>query len=251
MGLKTRDRAGTHRSSRNLFTPTSCVVPRPDARRRAGGIRGSQPRADDWAHTAHVDGGSMRGGLVGVALLAVLSVAGCADHAAPARSARPTPVAASVRTPSAAAAPARRARPCTVADLDVRFRPKSEGGVDGAGGHLISILDLRNVGDSRCVLAGYPRRVTVSQPGRPTITATNGSFFPVSASAAMAPGEATALGVETESECATRPGGGPSGPRYQRIRISVPGGVIRLVAPRARALDVGCGVHLTTFTRWN
>lgn len=223
--------------------------------RLVGRILGSRATVRELGHTARVDRGSGGGGVLWwVVLLALLSVAGCASGDSPGRSTPPKPVVNAARTPSAAAPLAAlplHAPACTVADLDVQFRPKSEGGVDGAGGHLISVLDFRNTGDSSCALSGYPRRVTISEPGRRTITASNGSFFPVSASKAMEPGGVTALGVETDSECAARPGGGPEGPMYHRIQISVPGGVIRLLAPRARALDVGCGVHLTKFTRWN
>jgi hypothetical protein len=128
--------------------------------------------------------------------------------------------------------------------------PRSEGGVDGAGGHTISVLAFRNVDATSCVLSGYPVRVTLSEPGRRTITATNGSFFPVRSSRAMEPGGVTALGLETDSVCAARPDGGPRGPIYHRIRVALPDGAIGLVAPVGRAMDVGCGVHLTKFTTW-
>ena len=100
------------------------------------------------------------------------------------------------------------------------------------------------------MLSGYPVRVTLSEPGRRTITATNGSFFPVRSSRAMEPGGVTALGLETDSVCAARPDGGPRGPIYHRIRVALPDGAIGLVAPVGRAMDVGCGVHLTKFTTW-
>jgi hypothetical protein len=64
----------------------------------------------------------------------------------------------------------------------------------------------------------------------------------------MKPGEVTTLGIETTSMCAARPAGGPSGPRYHTVRVTLRGGVITVDSPGG--LDVGCGVRLTEFTTW-
>lgn len=178
--------------------------------------------------------------------LSILAVAGCAHEAVPDEprahdpqtSARPA--ATGTPNPTVHHAPA-----CSAGDLVARFRQRG----DGAGGHAIALLDLRNVGRSRCLLSGHPRRVTLTEPGRRAVTATNGSFFPVEPSRPMGPGEVTSLGLETDTYCDARPTGGPGGPRYHEVAISLRGGVLRVATPRA-GLDVGCGVHLTTFTRW-
>ncbi len=80
------------------------------------------------------------------------------------------------------------------------------------------------------------------------MTATAGSFFPAPDSAPMNPGAVTSLGVETDSPCAARPDGGWSGPIYHEVRVTLRGGVLSVPVPHG--LDVGCGVHLTSFTNW-
>jgi hypothetical protein len=89
----------------------------------------------------------------------------------------------------------------------------------------------------------------LSEPGHRDVRATDDSFFPVQGSEPLDPGEVTTLGVETATSCDARPTGGPSGPNYHEVRISLPGGVIA-VTYRRGGLDVGCGVHLTKFTLW-
>ncbi len=177
---------------------------------------------------------------------ALLLVAGCADdtsRGAPAAHVPPEAV-RSTQAPVAHRSDAHAPR-CSAGDLVVRFRPEG----DGAGGHGVALLDFRNVGSSRCLLTGYPRRVTLSEPGRRAVTATDGSFFPVARSAPMEHGGVTTLGLETDTSCPARPGGGPAGPMYHEVAIALRGGVLRVDAPRG-GLDVGCGVHLTRFTRW-
>lgn len=172
--------------------------------------------------------------------------AGCADEAPPepaaAHDPQKTAPAHATRTPPARIHPAPR---CTAGDLTVRIRPEG----DGAGQHSISLLDFRNVGSSRCALSGHPRRVTLSGPGHPDVRATNGSFFPVQRRGPLDPGEVATLGVETATSCDARPTGGPSGPFYRDVRISLPGGVVTVTDPTP-GLDVGCGVHLTRFGLW-
>lgn len=178
--------------------------------------------------------------------LVALAVAGCAGGPAP-----DVPTAHDPGTAAHAAATGpphrslRHVHPCSTGHLVAVFRDRG----DGAGGHAIALLDLRNVGSSPCLLSGYPRRVTLSQAGRRRVTATRGSFFPVGPSEPMGPGEVTSLGLETDASCDARPTGGPGGPWYHRVAISLRGGVLRVATPR-RGLDVGCGVHLTPFTTW-
>ncbi len=176
----------------------------------------------------------------------VLVAASCANDAAPGPSAAPDPQKTArptvIRTHHQNIHPAHT---CTAGDLVVHIRPEG----DGAGQHAISLLDFRNVSTSRCVLSGYPRRVTLSEPGHRDVRATNGSFFPVQGSAPLDPGEVATLGVETDTSCDARPTGGPSGPIYHEVTISLPGGVITVTYPRG-GLDVGCGAHLTKFALW-
>ena len=176
----------------------------------------------------------------------VLVLAGCAHDAAtqgpPAQDPQKSARASATRVPHPGIDHARR---CEAGDLVVHLRPEG----DGAGGHAISLLDFRNVSTSRCLLSGYPRRVMLSEPGHRDVRATEGSFFPVEGSAPIDPGEVTSLGVETDASCDARPTGGPGGPMYHEVRISLPGGVMRVTVPRG-GLDVGCGAHLTTFTTW-
>ena len=129
-------------------------------------------------------------------------------------------------------------RECTAPGLVANFRAEGDAGV--------SLLDFRNVSTTRCLLSGYPRRVTVSEPGHRVITATKGSS--AADSEPMQPGGVTTLGIETGTTCAARPGGGPSGPIYHEVHVALRGGAITIAAPHG--LDVGCGVHLTNFTNW-
>lgn len=157
----------------------------------------------------------------------------------------PVTVAGTTPTPSTTTAPSATAD-CAAGDLAAEFRTNGE----GAAGHYIWLLDVRNTGSSACTLTGYPDQVTLSEPGRAGVTATNdSSFFPAAPTkASLQPGAATTLGLETQSVCAARPGGGPAGPLYHQVTVEVPGGTITATAPAG--LDVGCGVHLTPFTDW-
>ncbi len=92
--------------------------------------------------------------------------------------------------------------------------------------------------------------MTVTEPGQPDVTATDdSSFFPAAPTKApLQPGAATTLGLETQSVCEARPGGGPAGPLYHQVTVNLPGGSIS--ATSTPGLDVGCGVHLTPFVHW-
>lgn len=177
-----------------------------------------------------------------VGVIPLLVVAGCADISAR----EPTAATSKVSPPANITRAMGQERACSPGDLAVGFAPSRE----GAGGHLISMLEFRNVGRSRCRLSGYPRRATLTEPGRRPVRATNGSFFPARPSRSIEPGEVATLGLETDASCPARPTGGPSGPMYHEVSISIPGGVIRLTTPAGRPLDVACGVHLTKFVIW-
>lgn len=189
----------------------------------------------------------MRSGLVAAGIVPLLVVAGCADNAAREPAAAPKTSTTAEASPAARVTQVtRQERECKAGDLAVSFAPFHE----GAGGHLLSLLEFRNAGMSRCQLSGYPLGVTLTESGRPPIQATNGSFFPVVGSRPMKPGQVTTLGLETDSSCAARPTGGPSGPMYHQVSVSLPSGVIKVATPAGRALDVGCGVRVTKFTIW-
>lgn len=133
------------------------------------------------------------------------------------------------------------ARPCTAHDVSVVV---GEG--DGAGGHLLRDLRFRNVSESTCVLRGYPE-VTATEPGQPDVVGVDGSFFPSDGPANMPPGASTFLGVETDTYCAARPGGGGGGPLYHRVRVVLPSGdEISIEIPDG--LDATCGLRLTPFS---
>src|SRR5689334_18847307 len=44
------------------------------------------------------------------------------------------------------------ARPCRAADVSISLEPRN-----GAGGHTVSYVRFRNVSQSTCLLAGYPK----------------------------------------------------------------------------------------------
>jgi hypothetical protein len=184
--------------------------------------------------------------------LAVFTLCACTPDAvvenrpdaAPGSATSPALVAPSSVAGTTPAAVRHRARDCTARDLVAHLRREHE----GAGGHLVSLLDFGNASATRCRLSGYPRHVTLSEPGHRAVSATAGSFFPVRPSGPMKPGEVTTLGIETTSTCHARPGGGPGGPMFHTVRVTLRGGVVTVAAPRG--LDVGCGVRVTEFTTW-
>jgi hypothetical protein len=152
-------------------------------------------------------------------------------------------VAAPYRAPAVpqSPSPGTHARACTAGDVTASL---ADGGA--AGGHVERYVRFRNTSPSTCVLKGYPR-VTASQPGQPSVAGTDGSFFPSFSTANMRPGQDTYLGVETDTYCAARPGGGSPGPLYHRLDVTLPGGGTVTVTDAANGFDVSCGLHLTRF----
>jgi hypothetical protein len=137
--------------------------------------------------------------------------------------------------------PATDAGACTAGDVTASL---ADG--NGAGGHLVRYVRFRNTGTLTCVLDGYPH-VTASEPGHPSVGGTDGSFFPTDGTANMRPGQETFLGVETDTFCAARPDGGPPGPLYHQLDITLPGGGTVTVNDPVSGFDVSCGLHLTRF----
>lgn len=111
----------------------------------------------------------------------------------------------------------------------------------------MTYVRFRNVGHSTCLLAGYPH-VTASEPARPDIAGTRGSFFSSGHSADMTPGAgSTQLGLESDTYCAARPGGGGGGAVYRHFTVNMPGGGIVSLTLPGNGLDLTCGLHLTQF----
>jgi hypothetical protein len=134
---------------------------------------------------------------------------------------------------------------CTADDLGVRaLRP---GGAQT--GHALSLLELRNTSGGTCVLTGYPERVTFTEPGRPTVEARKGSWFPMGAARPVVPGGVTMLGIETVSVCPSRAAGTPLGPAYHHLHVRIGGSVLTIRVPGG--LDVGCTPHVTRFGHWH
>jgi hypothetical protein len=135
----------------------------------------------------------------------------------------------------------------SVANLAVRLRRG-----EGATGHYASLLEVRNVSTARCILSGYPLRVTVSEPRRPPVIAKRGGFFDESfpSSRPMNTGGMTTLVIETDTYCNARPTGGPPGPFYHHVSVELNDGVLNASTPCTRGLDVGFGAFATKFGRW-
>jgi hypothetical protein len=117
-----------------------------------------------------------------------------------------------------------------------------------AGRNDVAIIYVRfgNISNSTCALKGYPQ-VTATEPGRPDVVGTDGSFFTTDGSANMAPGGYTLHGLETDTYCAARPGGGGGAPPYHHVDIALPGGgTVSLDDPDG--FDLTCRLHLTEFS---
>jgi hypothetical protein len=64
----------------------------------------------------------------------------------------------------------------------------------------------------------------------------------------MRPGNITLLGLETDTYCPARHGGGPLGPAYHDLDITLPdAGSVAMTVPRSGGFDVTCGLRLTRF----
>jgi hypothetical protein len=171
-------------------------------------------------------------------LLSAGVAAGCANHpvgrvATRAPAAIPTTAAPTTAAPTPA---------CTARDVSARFD-----GDNGAGGHLLHYVRFRNTSPAPCVLRGYPH-VVASAPGRPDVTGSNGGSFRNGRSPDLAPGDEALLAMVTATYCDRRPGGG--GPRspYRRFTITLPGGgTVTVRQSGADALDLTCGMQVTTF----
>lgn len=191
--------------------------------------------------------------------LAILAITGCGQHGVadtvasrespsrhhPARTPSSPPT--EHRIPGIVRRSVGPTRTCRATDLTVRLRRG-----EGATGHYASLLYLRNVSSARCILSGYPPRVTLFEPGRPPVIARRGGFFERSLppSRAMDPGGVTTLVIETDTYCNARPTGGRPGPFYDHVSVELTSGVLNSSTRRARALDVGCGAFVTKFGRW-
>lgn len=132
------------------------------------------------------------------------------------------------------------ARPCTASDVTA-----TEGDGGAATGHLLTVIAFTNASETACVLDGYPA-LTVTEPGRPDVSATDGSWFPTGGSAVMKPGDRTMLGVQTDTTCAADPDGTAPPDPYHHLVVALPGGG-DVGVEVAGGIDVTCGVMLTPF----
>jgi hypothetical protein len=139
------------------------------------------------------------------------------------------------------------AEACQATDLAAYLRRG-----EGATGHYAWLVQIRNVGAARCVLSGYPVKVTISQPGRPPVIAKRGGVFAQSLpiSRPMVRGGTTTLVIQTDTSCSARPTGGPAGPFYRDVSVELGDGVLRAATRGGRGLDMGCGAFVTRFGRW-
>ena len=177
-------------------------------------------------------------GLLSIALAA----GGCAVHSGhhhPARAAITTakPPSSTTVAPKPQPSPA-----CTAAQVSARFA-----GRNGAGGHVLHYVRFRNIGSAACVLRGRPG-VVAGEPGRPDVTGVPGGSFPNGRDPDMAPGEETLLALVTAAYCDRRPGGGGPPDPYRTFAVTLPGGgVVTVRQSKAGALDLGCGLQVSTF----
>lgn len=111
----------------------------------------------------------------------------------------------------------------------------------------MTYIRFRNVGNSSCLLSGYPD-VTATDPGRPDVAGTHGSFFDYGHAADMpARTGTTLLGLESDTYCGARPGGGGGGETYRHFTVTLRGGgAVSLTVP-GQGLDLTCGLHVTKF----
>jgi hypothetical protein len=67
----------------------------------------------------------------------------------------------------------------------------------------------------------------------------------------MPAGGVTTLVIETDTYCDARPAGGPIGPSYREVSVTLRDGVLRTRLPPNRpGLDMGCGALVSKFGRW-
>ncbi|HYY09805.1 MAG TPA: hypothetical protein VE781_02650, partial [Kineosporiaceae bacterium] len=142
--------------------------------------------------------------------------------------------------PSATPSP-QAARPCTVRDVAVTVAPDVR-----VTGHRLSSVRFHNVGATACLLSGSPR-VVASEPGHPDVVGTPGTFVDSDEAGPMRPGDDTDLVVETTTSCPRRPGGGPPGPGYHHVAVTLSGGGTVTATDRDEALDVTCGLGVGHF----
>jgi hypothetical protein len=98
---------------------------------------------------------------------------------------------------------------------------------------LVTIILFVSLGAPVGVLLGSRKpRLVAYAPGEPSVTATNGSFFPIGPSKAMLLGQVTSLGLETDPECGAD-GGAATGVLYRHVRVYLRRGVIDVaLSPR-------------------
>lgn len=132
------------------------------------------------------------------------------------------------------------ARPCQSADVTAHLA-----GDGAAAGTEITLLRLRNVSNSTCVLKGFPV-LTATERGLPDVTA-EPNPSPGTSTANMTPGQATLLALQWTVMCpAGRGGGGSGGSLYHTLRVALPGGGVLEVSDDT-GWDLTCGLWTGPF----
>jgi len=87
----------------------------------------------------------------------------------------------------------------------------------------VAYYRFTNRSATTCLLAGHPR-VVATEPGEPTLVASDGTFFGDGGPPGdVAPGGWSELTIETDDFCGADPTGA-AGPAYQRVSATLPGG---------------------------
>lgn len=148
-------------------------------------------------------------------------------------------------TTRAEGAQAARFSTCQAGDLTATFTRDQE----GAGGHLLRLIQLRNVSNATRLLRGYPRRVVATRIGEADVIAVNGSWFPYRSRGPVRPGKTADLGLQADDACRQNQRGMASDVRYDHVKLMMAGGALRLRVP-SPGLDVTCGLRVTRFMEW-
>ena len=131
------------------------------------------------------------------------------------------------------------AGPCRASDLVATGEQAG-----GAGGHTATRVQVTNRGSVPCVLDGYPNVAGVSDDGAVhPFEAGHGTYFgDPGLPAAIDPGEASELTIETSWACPANNGG--AGMPWSMLELGLPaGGTIRVRVE----LDSVCGVSISRF----
>ncbi|TCJ23697.1 hypothetical protein [Nocardioides jejuensis] len=131
---------------------------------------------------------------------------------------------------------------CHAEQLTASYDRKGE----GATGHFVRLLRIRNVAATPCILRGRPLRVEVRGADR-SVPVLPGSWFVgmLGKPVPMSGTTTTSIGLEQDSICTSRDAGGP--PEWFRGRIALKLTTGWVVSPGAHRFDIGCPLRFTDF----